>query len=71
MSRPINKTLLSQIPGDPGDKELPGDILLALGNEGVEKSDLGDPIRTEIALRWTKIMAEGLSKESRDNLIKK
>ncbi|KAJ8710238.1 hypothetical protein PYW07_009604 [Mythimna separata] len=51
--------------------QLPEEFLLALGKEGEEKEEFGDPIRPELALRWTKIMSEGLGKDARDKLIEK
>lgn len=42
-----------------------------MGKEGEEKEEFGDPIRPELALRWTKIMTEGLGKDARDKLIEK
>ncbi|KAL4705679.1 hypothetical protein ACJJTC_018752 [Scirpophaga incertulas] len=52
-------------------EQLPEEFLLALGTEGVETEDIGEPINPELALRWTKIMASGLGKEARDNITKK
>ncbi|XP_047989314.1 uncharacterized protein LOC125228700 [Leguminivora glycinivorella] len=42
------------------DDELPEEFLLALGTEGQEQAKVGNPIRPELASRWTKIMNDGL-----------
>lgn len=42
-----------------------------MGTEGEEKTELGEPIRQELADRWTKILTTGLGKDARDALIKK
>ncbi|KAI8438534.1 hypothetical protein MSG28_011008 [Choristoneura fumiferana] len=55
----------------PEDDELPEEFLLALGNEGQEKTEIGEAIRPELATRWTKIMGSGLQKEAIENIVKK
>lgn len=44
---------------------------MALGNEGAEKEEIGEPIRPELALRWSKIMSDGLDKEARSSIMDK
>ncbi|XP_047990762.1 uncharacterized protein LOC125229867 [Leguminivora glycinivorella] len=53
------------------DDELPEEFLLALGTEGQEQAEVGNPIRPELASRWTKIMNDGLGKEAREAIVKK
>lgn len=50
---------------------IPTEFLLALGEEGAEKEEVGDPLQSELALRWTRILQNGLGKEAKDNIIKK
>lgn len=52
-------------------EDLPEEFLLALGKEGEEKLDVGDPIRPELALRWSRIMCDGLEKEAREAICNK
>ncbi|KAI8435386.1 hypothetical protein MSG28_003704 [Choristoneura fumiferana] len=52
-------------------EQIPEEFLAALGNEGEEKVEEGEPIQSELATRWMRIMAEGLTKEQIQTLIKK
>lgn len=51
--------------------ELPEEFLLALGNEGEEVKEIGLPIQSELAVRWSRIMSNGLGKESKELIMKK
>lgn len=53
------------------DDSLPDDLLQALGTEGEENAEVGEAIRPELALRWTRIIQTGLGKESREAITKK
>ncbi|KAI8432501.1 hypothetical protein MSG28_004882 [Choristoneura fumiferana] len=52
-------------------EQIPEEFLAALGNEGEEKVEEGEPIQSELATRWMRIMAEGLTKEQIQTLVKK
>ncbi|CAK1583168.1 unnamed protein product [Parnassius mnemosyne] len=51
--------------------DIPEELLLALGPEGEESKEVGEPINMQLATRWTKIMMEGLGKEPRDKILNK
>lgn len=45
--------------------------MIALGEEGAEKEELSDPLQSEIALRWARILQNGLGKEAREEILKR
>lgn len=53
------------------EDNLPEELLQALGAEGEDITEVGEAIRPELALRWTRITQTGLGKEPREAIIKK
>ncbi|XP_049880301.1 uncharacterized protein LOC126376797 [Pectinophora gossypiella] len=55
----------------PDVEEAPEELLLALGPEGGDTSETGEPILQTLASRWQNIMRDGLNKETKEQIIKK
>lgn len=54
----------------PGETELEDDILQMLGDAPKTEDPLGPPIHKDIANRWQEILAKGLQKEVKDQIMK-
>ncbi|KAL0820016.1 hypothetical protein ABMA28_005975 [Loxostege sticticalis] len=53
------------------EDEVPEELLQALGPEGADTVETGEPIHNHLASRWKNIMRDGLKKETRDEILNK